>query len=208
MLRWPIILFVALFTGLVFTNKDTEGLAGGVAGIATFFILAYLVGGLAAFDKVVQSPGDYKLDVSHTFYFPLHIAAKLNLMDYTNFHLKDYISPPAYNTFVLVPFPTNVYTVFKFYFLELGIFGTLVTLFLVGFLHSMLYLKARQGGRFSIYLFAYSVYPVLMVIFVDVYSEVGQFAIAVCFGMLYFLVGSFYHSVIEKQENSGLSVQS
>jgi oligosaccharide repeat unit polymerase len=201
LLRWPIVLFVALFIGLVFTNKNTEGMTGGVTGIATFFVLAYIVGPLAAFDKVVQNPAVYKLNLSHTFYFPLHIAAKLHLMDYTNLHLTDYITPPMYNTFVLVPFPINVYTVFKFYFLELGTFGTVVILFVIGLLHSLLYLKARQGGRFSTYLFAYSVYPVLMVIFVDEYSGMGQFPIAFCFGLLYFLIGSVPFRLLPARKN-------
>jgi oligosaccharide repeat unit polymerase len=201
LLRWPIVLFVALFIGLVFTNKNTEGMTGGVTGIATFFVLAYIVGPLAAFDKVVQNPAIYKLNLSHTFYFPLHIAAKLHLMDYTNLRLTDYITPPMYNTFVLVPFPINVYTVFKFYFLELGTFGTVVILFVIGLLHSLLYLKARQGGRFSTYLFAYSVYPVLMVIFVDEYSGMGQFPIAFCFGLLYFLIGSVPFRLLPARKN-------
>ncbi len=201
LLRWPIVLFVALFVGLVFTNKNTEGMTGGVTGIATFFVLAYIVGPLGAFDKVVQNPESFKLNVSHTFYFPLHIAAKLHLADYTNLHLEDYIQPPMYNTFVLVPFPINVYTVFKFYYLELGIIGTMVILFVIGALHSLLYLKARQGGKFSTYLFAYSVYPVLMVIFVDEYSGMGQFPIAFCFGLLYFLIGSVPLRLLQVKKN-------
>jgi oligosaccharide repeat unit polymerase len=182
LLRWPVTLFAALFIGLFFTNKQTEGMTGGAGGIAAFFVLIYIVGPIAAFDKVVQHPADFMMTSSHTFESPLHWAARLHLMDYT--------APPLFDRFVYVPFPANVYTVFKFYFIELGTVGTLVLLLFVGLLHSLLYLKARQGGRFSTYLFAYSMFPVLMVIFDDHYNKIGNYLYAFAFGLLYFAVGS------------------
>jgi oligosaccharide repeat unit polymerase len=182
LLRWPVALFVAVFIGLFFTNKETEGMTGGVTSIATNLVLIYIVGPLAAFDKVVQDPVDFMMTTSHTFQSPLHWAARL--------HLTEYTAPPFFDSFVFVPFPANVYTVFKFYFLELGIVGTLVLLLIVGLLHSLLYLKAKQGGRLSTYLFAYSMFPVLMVIFDDHYNKIGNYLYAFAFGLLYFLIGS------------------
>lgn len=181
-LRWPTALFMALYIGLIFSNKDTQGLAGGVTGIASYFLLSYIVGPLAAFDRVVQHPGDFTMAANHTFDFFLKLAGML--------HLTDYISPPRVDSFVFVPFPTNVYTVFKFYFLELGVFGALILLFFIGLLHSLLYLKARQGGRFSTYLFAFSVYAVLVVTFDDAYFSTGAYLRAIAFGLLYFSIGS------------------
>lgn len=184
LLRWPIALFIALYIGLIFTNKDTEGMTGGVTGVATYFVLSYIAGPLAAFDRVMQQPGDFIMTANHTFQFPLHLAATLHL-------ITNYTKPPRLDTFIFVPFMTNVYTVFKFYYLELGTVGAIVILFFVGLIHSLLYLKARQGGRFSTFLFAYSMYPVLMVIFDEVYlSSIGTSLRAVAFGLLYFLIGS------------------
>lgn len=182
LLRWPVTLFIALYIGLIFSNKNTEGMTGGVSGIATYFVLSYIVGPLAAFDRVVQHPADFAMASSHTFGFPLRLAAGL--------HLTDYTSPPTLDNFVFVPFPTNVYTVFKFYFLELGIIGCLIVFFIVGLLHSLLYLKARQRGRFSVYLFAFTIYAVLIVIFDDAYYTTGLYLRAIIFGLLYFSVGS------------------
>jgi oligosaccharide repeat unit polymerase len=188
LLRWPVVLFAALFIGLIFTNKQTEGMTGGVTDIATFSVLSYIVGPLAAFDKVVQYPADFIMTTSHTFQFPLTLAAKL--------HLTDYTMPPKVGGFLLVPFPTNVYTVFKFYYLELGTFGTLVLLLFIGLLHSLLYLKARQGGRFSTYLFAYSMFPVMLAIFDDSYYETGLYLRVFVFGLLYFSLGSMPLSLL------------
>ncbi len=182
LLRWPIALFVTLWIGLIFTTKSSEDVTGGVAEVATRFLVGYIAGPLAAFDSVVQHPADFMMTSSHTFQFPLMLAAAL--------HLTIFTRPPMLDSFIPVPFPMNVYTVFKFYFLELGTIGTLVLLFFAGLLHSLLYLKARQGGRFSTYLFAYSVYTVLMVIFDDRYFLSGIYPTVFAFGLLYFLIGS------------------
>ncbi|MGD0737169.1 MAG: O-antigen polymerase [Terracidiphilus sp.] len=183
LLRWPIALFFALYIGLIFTNKNTEGVTGGAIGVATILVLSYIACPLAAFDRVVQSPADFVSTASHTFQFPLHLAAVLHLVE-------NYTKPPLLDSFVLVPFPTNVYTVFKFYFLEVGTFGTIVILFSIGLLHSLLYLKARQGGRFSMFLFAISIYSVLIVIFDDAYFDTAIYLRAIGFGLLFFLIGS------------------
>jgi oligosaccharide repeat unit polymerase len=183
LLRWPIALFVALFIGLIFSNKDIKGVSESANSIAIFSVLSYIAGSLAGFDLVVQQPHDFITTSSHTFQFPLHLAAMLHLTNYTN-------PPTFYDTFVFIPFPTNVYTVFKFYFLETGIIGALVLLLFVGLLHSLLYLKARQGGRFSMYLFAFSIYSVLVVIFDDNYFNIAAYMRAFGFGLLYFLIGS------------------
>jgi oligosaccharide repeat unit polymerase len=181
-LRWPIALFFALYVGLLFINKNTNTMIGGVTGFAMYYVLSYIAGPLAAFDSVVQSPADFITTTSHTFQLPLRLAAML--------HLTEYTMPPAFDSDVFVPFPTNVYTVFKFYFLELGVSGAVVLLLCVGLLHSLLYLKARQGGRFSTYLFAYSMYPVLMVTFDDQYYLIGLYLRVIIFGLLYFLIDS------------------
>jgi oligosaccharide repeat unit polymerase len=182
LLRWPVALFLALWIALLFTNKSTQDTGGGVVAIATSALLVYMTGPLAAFDKVVQHPAEFAIAANHTFQFPLRVAADL--------HLAEYIKPQAFDAYVFVPFPMNVYTVFKFYLVELGISGTLALLLLIGFLHSLLYLRAREGGRFSTYLFAYFMYPLVMVIFDDHYYLTGLIFRAIGFGALYFLAGS------------------
>lgn len=176
LLRWPILLFLTLYVVLIFTNKNTKGMAGGVSGIALFFVFSYILGPLAAFDAVVQNPFDFTVVHSHTFEFPLKAAALL--------HLTSYTPPPKLDAFVLVPFPTNVYTVFKFYYLEIGVAWMLALFLLIGFLHSLLYLKARYGGRLSTYFFAFSVYSALIVVFDDAYYSIGLFLRALVFGVL------------------------
>ncbi len=179
-LRGPIAAFFCLYVGLIFTNKKTEdlGVEGGVVSIATYLVLSYIVGPLAAFDGVVQAPGNYTLNSSHIFEFPLKIATSLDLMQYSPPHLTD--------MFVFVPFPTNVYTMFKFYFLELGVAGTMLALFLFGAAHSALYVKAKHGSRFATYLFGYTLYMLVLSIFDDGYYLIGGLLRAAIFGLAYF----------------------
>jgi oligosaccharide repeat unit polymerase len=194
LLRWPIALFIVFFIGLSFTNKSNEGMTGGVIGIASNAVLSYIAGPLAAFDCVVQNPANFAMSMSHTFQLPLRLAAML--------HLATYTQPPAFDSYVFVPFPTNVYTVFKFYFLELGSVGTIALMLLIGLLHSLLYLKARLGGRLSTYLFAYSMFPVLMVIFDDHYYITGLNLRAIAFGLLYFIAGSVHLPLFPAMERN------
>jgi len=42
LLRWPIILFIVLFAGLIFVDKNTEGMAGGISGTATYAVYSVL----------------------------------------------------------------------------------------------------------------------------------------------------------------------
>lgn len=182
-LRWPVAIFVALYIALIFTNKNTSTVGGGATGIISYYVTSYIVGPLAAFDAVVQSPSSFALASTHVFEFPAKVAAA--------FHLISYTAPPKLDTFVEVPFAVNVYTVFKFYFLELGISGTLTITLIIGFLHSLLYIKAKQGSRLATYLFAFSVYAVVMVIFDDAYYDAGIYQRAFVFGAIYFALCSY-----------------
>jgi len=188
-LRWPIAVFLALWIGLIFTNKSGQGPKEGVAHVAANFLLSYITGPLAAFDSVVQNPTSFAMVTSHTFQLPLRIAGML--------HFSNYTPPPVFDSFIRIPFPINVYTVFKYYFIELGVLGTVVLFFALGLIHSLVYLKAKQGGRLSTYLFACSIYPVLMVIFDDRYYVQGINLRAVAFGFLYFLVGSAHFRLFQ-----------
>lgn len=189
-LRWPVAIFIALYVALIFTNKNTSTLGGGATGIASYFVVSYIVGPLAAFDAVVQSPASFALASTHVFEFPAKLASA--------FHLISYTAPPKLDTFVQVPFPTNVYTVFKFYFLELGIIGTFLIMLIIGFFHSLLYLKAKHGSRLAAYLFAFSVYAAIMVIFDDAYYSVGIYLRAFLFGAVYFALCSWSFEIFPR----------
>ncbi len=177
-LKIPIAIFMTLYVILIFVNRNTSEMSGGVASIAIFFVVSYIVGPLATLDHVLRHPSEYLAAPNHTFEFLFKIAASL--------HLIQYKPPPLFDEFLAVPFPSNVYTVYKFYFTDFGIYGCLFCILLIGFLQSYLYRKARAGSELCLFLFALSMYPLLMVIFDDLYfASTGFYVRAAIFFLLY-----------------------
>jgi oligosaccharide repeat unit polymerase len=177
-LRIPIAIFLCLYVVLIFINKNTSDLSGNAGEIVLFFVVSYIVGPLAALDHVLQHPLDYGGAPNHTFEFFLKLAASLHLVDYT--------PPPLFDQFIEVPFPTNVYTVYKFYLTDFGIWGCLICIFIIGLLQSALYRKAQSGSKIGLFLFSLSLYPLIMVIFDDLYFvTIGFYLRAFVFAVLY-----------------------
>ena len=175
--RYPVLLFVSLYILLIFTNKNTTMIDGGISGIVVYFVVSYIVGPVAALDYVLQHLSNYQNEPNHVFKFILGIASKLHLVSYT--------PAPLLDTFVEVPFPANVYTGYKFFITDFGIGGCLLVILGIGFLHTLLYRKARTGSELGIFLFSYSSFIAVMFIFDDLYSALGEDLNALFFGFLY-----------------------
>src|SRR5271170_5508818 len=94
--RWPILGFLLLFTGLIFTNKDTSSLRLGFGGVALLLAVNYIVGPTAALNYFLGHQQEYSGLPNHTFKFFLKIASALHFVQYT--------SQPIDDAFVLVPF--------------------------------------------------------------------------------------------------------
>jgi len=176
--RWPLVAFLALFSVLVVVDKDTSGLEGGTTEAMTQFVFAYSVTPMAGFDYVLHHASEYKYDPNHTFRQVLSPLARVSGLRYT--------PPPALDDFVWVPLPTNVYTVFKFYYVDFGLGGMLITMFLIGAAQTWLFRKALMGADFYVFLFAISLYPLIMVAFDDEYSLIANHAEGFIFAVLYF----------------------
>jgi oligosaccharide repeat unit polymerase len=178
--RVPIIIFFFLYVLLIFTNKDTSNLSGNVGQIIVYFVVSYIIGPLAALDYVLQHPGDYTGLPNHTFKFPLRIASAL--------HIAPYTPPPLLDKFIAVPFPTNVYTGFKFFYTDFGLIGCLVIVCIIGFLHTLLYRKALTGSALGLFIFAFMMMPLVMFIFDDLYSATGEELNMLLVGCVYMIM--------------------
>ena len=176
--RWPLVATLVLFSLLVLLNKDTSGENGGTTDALGHYVLGYTVIPLAGFDYVLHHPSEYKYDSNHTFKQALPTLARIFGFRYT--------PPPTLDDFVWVPLPTNVYTVFKYYYVDFGLSGMLVTMFSIGAGQTWLFQKALTGAHFYIFLFAISLYPLAMVAFDDSYSLILNNLVAVAFAALYF----------------------
>ncbi len=78
---------------------------------------------------------------------------------------------PLVQPWVDVPTPTNVYTVYQPYVKDFGPLGGIAVLFVLGFLHAVLYRRAtvRNPHAISVFLFALSLFPLVMQVFQDMY---------------------------------------
>jgi len=199
-LRWPVFLFLLLFTALVFFDKKMSDVGESVAAAISFFVLAYFVLPTAALNYVVYNASYYRTTPHHTFKIFLEAGSLFGLWNYT--------PPPLIDSFVWVPLEANVYTGYKFYFTDFGLWGCLIAVGIIAFLQTVLYRRARAGSEFSLYLFAITVFPLVMFIFDDLYSEFGQLLIAIVFGCFYMAVrnirllpSSFWQRAIGKDSS-------
>lgn len=160
----PVALFASIFIGLIFLDKDLSGYGGNIGAILSNFVLAYIVTPLPALDYVLTHPSEYAHAAHHTFQFLLAVLGRVGFE----------IQPAqGYDADIFVPMPTNVYTVYKFFFTDFGLLGMFIVFVIIGFLQTFVYWRAVRGGRVSIFLSAFLLFPAILSIFDDLYSAGG-----------------------------------
>jgi len=179
--RWPILGFLLLFGGLLFVDKNISTTTNALT-FAEKSVVSYTVGPVAALDQVLLHPLDYAGAPNHTFRFFLRIGSWLGLFSYT--------AAPGLDKFVFIPFGTNVYTAYKFFVTDYGVWSSVAIMGIIGFLHTLLFRKAHSGSVLGLYMFALTIYPVLMVIFDDQYSQFGLYLDALVFATAYLTIKS------------------
>jgi oligosaccharide repeat unit polymerase len=178
--RWPMASFLVLFAILVPVNKDMSSLNGSVTEAIANYAFGYTIVPLEAFDYVLQHPSEYKYEPNHTFRQVLPVLARFSGLRYT--------PPPSLDDYIFVPSPTNVYTVFKFYYVDFGFTGMLIAMLLIGAGQTWLFRRALTGDHLYVFLFAVSLFPLTMVAFDDLYSGIRSYLVALIFAALYFRV--------------------
>ena len=117
--RVPMLLFFSLYIGLIFVVKDLSVFEGGILEIAALFFVSYIIGPTAALDYSLQHPLEFTTLYNHTFKFFLGIGASLHLVAY---------QPAPHDDFVTgITYPTNVFTAYRYYITDFGLYGTLLT---------------------------------------------------------------------------------
>jgi oligosaccharide repeat unit polymerase len=90
----------------------------------------------------------------------------------------------------MVPFPTNVFTVYRYYLTDFGLYGTLIVMVTIGLLQTLVYRKARTGSTLGIYFFAITIYAIFLSIFSDEYAAFGAYIDSLAFAAIYILLRS------------------
>ena len=180
--RWPIIGFFLLFASLLFVDKNISTTDKNAFAFAGTSVVAYIVGPVAALDQVLQHPFDYTGLPNHTFRLFLRLGSWLGFVSYT--------PAPRLDKFIFIPFGTNVYTVYKYFITDYGLGSSLAIMGMIGFLHSLLFRKAHSNSLLGLYLFALTIFPVLMVIFDDQYSQFALYIDALVLATIYLTIKS------------------
>lgn len=104
-------------------------------------LYTYLLGGLPALDKIVNSEMTSAQFGQHTLSLMINIQRKLEFKEATP---KIYINDITYDSYIYVPYPTNVYTAIGPVWLDFGYYGIIFFSFLIGLFSSYFYLKATR----------------------------------------------------------------
>jgi oligosaccharide repeat unit polymerase len=179
----PALLFVSFFIGAIFLNKNLSDFAGNFGAIFSSYVIAYFVGPIAALDYVLTHPAEYASVPHHTFEFFLKI---LSLLPGVSFK-----SPPRLDEFLFVPFPANVYTIYKPFVADFGFLGMLLAVGIIGFAQAAIYRRALAGGKIAMFLSAILMYSTLMSIFDDVYTGFQQLILSL-------VLVTFYYGVLNR----------
>ena len=176
-------LFLCVFVGLIFLNKDTSGVQTALLMYARDHTVEYVVGPLAGLDFVLSNENTGVRPPNHTFKVFLRNADRIGLISYT--------PPPSLDDFVFIPFNVNVFTIYKFYYFDFGIFGMYLSILCISFLHVVIFRMAKAKKGYWLYLFSLTIYPAIMVIFDDQYSSFLLYINAIlCIGVLKCLIGA------------------
>jgi oligosaccharide repeat unit polymerase len=125
----------------------------GVLGQGMVSLRQYFLGPLPAFSITVANGSPLEMG-ANTLRTIRAILAALGL----DVHVSSLVLP-----FVLVPYPTNLYTVYMPYYLDFGIYVLPVAQFLFGMLHGLLYARYRSSnsGIGDVLLFGLSLYALV-----------------------------------------------
>jgi len=157
-----LVLLLFVVVGLALEKGGTFGssLQDNWAGMRDSFVL-YTVGGIPSFETFVRNRGpDLDMGVN-TF---RTILAVLRAVGFSTPYV------PLVQPYADIPMPMNVYTVYQPYIRDFGI-GGISILFVLGFVHGLLYRLAtvRNARAVWVFLFSLSLFPLFMQIFQDMY---------------------------------------
>lgn len=179
--RWPVIAFCALFALLAYTNKTAAANSASAGAFVFASVIGYIIGPLPCLDQVLTHLSDYSGLPIHTFAFFERLMVQLGLA---------HAVPPVSLGDLFVPFFANVYTIYAFFITDFGLPGSMLVIMAIGFLQVLLYRKAHTDSLIGQFLFALTMYPLVMSIFADLYTALGNYLGGILFAMAYLTVRS------------------
>lgn len=124
--------------------------------------LTYGCGGIIAIQKMFDAGNFVQYYGLNSFRFFIAIYDKIFNSNYAKSLVQNFISIGNGVT-------TNVYTFYQYYISDFGLIYALLIQFLVGIFHGVSYKKMSQMKNYWIYIFSFSIYPLIMQFFQDQY---------------------------------------
>ena len=174
---WVSFMLLCVMSVMFFVAKNVavEHNTSATLALLRDHIFEYVAGPLAAFDKVVHGEGaGYNHTLSSFYRFSNQFLG-------TAFPL-----PPVIDEYVFVPFPTNVYTVLKFFYLDFGMWGLFGVMFGIGLIQTYIYYRAVDRDPLYIVFYAVLIYPLIIIFFDDYYGQIIGYAKIYILLLLYF----------------------
>ncbi len=159
-----IFIIIFIFFGVVYgKGGNTDSTAQENFKPAAEATAIYMVGGLNALDWELSHQYRVSYDGYNSLRFFIKIGEQLDL--WPNIKVNKLIM-----SFVFIPYPTNVYTVYSFYIKDFGKIYAWMIMAFFGFFQTYVYYKAleKKNIRFSI-CYSFLLFPMLMSFFADQY---------------------------------------
>ncbi len=191
-----IVLFMIFFVaiGIMYgKGGDTENTAKENVLPASQGVAIYLVTSLNALDLEMNNQFHVNYDGNNSLRFFMKIGEQFGWIP--NAKVNELIQP-----FALVPYPTNVYTVYSPYIKDFGILYAWFMLAIFGLLHTWLYNKAlsTKNIRFSLY-YSFLLFPLLISFFMDFYLTISSLWIQIIFFIEIILK---FNTLLERREQT------
>jgi oligosaccharide repeat unit polymerase len=160
------------------TKSETQGFGG--LQIALRMAAEYIAGPLAAFNYQVMHPTVFSGQPWNTLTPLLSPLAK-----WGGLHIQ---LPPINEEFVSIPFLTNVFTIYKPYYHDVGAVGCVIVFLLIGVVYGAIFRASIRGNQFAIFVFAFGSEGLIMSIFHDSFNyQLTEYGFMLCFGWVYFI---------------------
>lgn len=179
------VLFLLVFLYVAVSKNTVSMEAYGFLETMQQQLRVYLASPMAAFTRVMDQGGWPLQYGGNTFRFLIAIADRIFHTDYAN---------PLVQAFTAVGTDTtNVYTFYQFYMQDFGVLYALLVQFVLGLGYALIYRNAAEGKMFFRYLYALSIYPLVMQFFNDQYvSLLSTWMQYLVYGLLLFRTDLFF----------------
>lgn len=124
----------------------------------------YILGGMPAFDALVQENTSSPLFGANSFSFFYKLMETFTGMSFEN---KEGLFVGDGSGYAMVPFPTNVFTVFAPFYKDFGLIGVLIFGFITGALAGSVYRLARKQVGWAVIFYSYIACALLLEFFSD-----------------------------------------